>query len=88
MEVARTKLGLLRKAANSPNKMDPGVARSIIESAHRVIEQNMLNAIPWPEVAPREVKAPCHWQECLRSLHGIKRCISRPRPAHGKLSNH
>ena len=37
----------------------------------------MLNAIPWPEVAPREVKAPCHWQECIRSLHGIRRRIIR-----------
>ena len=77
MESIRMKLCRVRQAANSIDKMDPVLARSIIESAYLAIEQNMLNAIPWPEVAPREVKAPCHWQECIRSLQGIRRRIIR-----------
>ena len=52
MESIRIKLCRVRQAANSPDKMDPVLARSIIESAYLAIEKNMLNAIPWPEVAP------------------------------------
>ena len=58
--------------------MDPGFERAIIESAHIAIEKKMLEAIPWPEEAPREMRAPCYWHVCLRVLHDIRRQLNRP----------
>ena len=46
----------VREAAHNQDKMDPGSARSIIESAYIAIEKNMLSAVPWPEVAPKKIK--------------------------------
>ena len=78
IEATKIKLCLVSQAAHSPGEMNPVLARSIIEDAHLAIETNMLNAIPWPEVPPRVGKAPCHWQECIRALHGIRRRLTRP----------
>ena len=56
MEAARGELLKVRQVAHNHDKMEPCKARSIIENAHVVIEKNMLNAIPWPEVILRDVK--------------------------------
>ena len=78
MEATRSQLLQVREAATDRDKMDPGFARSIIESAHLAIEKNMLEAIPWPEKAPWEMRAPCYWHVCLRMLHDTRRRLKRP----------
>ena len=61
MEAARGKLLKVREAAHNHDRMDPGRARSIIESAYQAIENIMLDAIPWPEVVPQKKKERCNW---------------------------
>ena len=46
MEATRSQLLRDRQAATDRDKMDPGLARAIIESAYIAIEKNMLEAIP------------------------------------------
>ena len=46
MEATRSKLLQVREVAMDRDEMDPGVARSIIESANIAIEKNMLEVIP------------------------------------------
>ena len=58
IEATLIKLCLVSQAAHSPGKINPVLARSIIEDAHLAIEKNMLNAIPWPEVPPSNREGP------------------------------
>ena len=78
MEATRGNLLKVREAAHDRDKMDPGAARSIIESAYLAIEKNMLDAVPWPEVASRETRAPCGWHASIRFLNDIQRRLGRP----------
>ena len=88
MEATRSQLLQVREAATDRDKMDPGIARAIIESAHIAIEKNMLEAIPSPGEAHRQTRAPCYWHVCLRMLHDTGRRLNRPiaLPALLKLS--
>ena len=54
MEINRGHLSRVRDAARDRNHMDPSSARAIIENAFRAIENHMLDAVPWPDVAPRD----------------------------------
>ena len=51
-EATRGNLLKVREAAHDRDKMDPGTARSIIESAYFAIEKKMLDAVPWLLVFP------------------------------------
>ena len=65
MEAARGELLKVRQAAHNRDKMEPCKARSIIENANVAIEMIMLNAIPWPEVIPHDVKRSCQWHKTM-----------------------
>ena len=75
MEAARGELLKVRQAAHNRDKMEPCTARSILESAHVAIEKNMLDAIPWPEVVPRNVKEAWQWHKTMRSLNNFQKRI-------------
>ena len=77
MEAARGKLLKVREAAHNRYKMDRGRTRSIIESAYLVIEKNMLDAIPWPEVVPQKKKEQCKLHISLRLLNNIQKHLRR-----------
>ena len=77
METARGELLKVRQSAHNHYNMMPCKARTIIENAHVAIEKNMLNAIPWPEVIPPDVKESCQWHKTMRSLNHIPKRLDR-----------
>ena len=83
MEINRGHLSRVREAVRNRNHMDPSSARAIIENAFRAIENNMLDAVPWPDVAPRDEYAPCRWQAYIRGLNNIQKRLARPNRAVG-----
>ena len=73
MEAAREKLLKVREAGRNHDNLDPGRARSIIESAYLAIEKNMLDAIPWPEVVPQKTREPCKLNFSIGLLNNIQK---------------
>ena len=60
-------------------------ARAIIEDAFRAIEKNMLDAVPWPDVAPKVKYEPCRWQRSIRLINLIQKRLARPLRACGSI---
>ena len=73
IESHRRKLAILRLRASSRDTMDPTASRDVIESAFLAIENNMLEAIPWPKVKQLAKREVCQWQCCARLLQRFQK---------------